>query len=129
MNQSERGISVLCIQWNLTFLCVRAACADILLNMDIPSHLRQPLCIDTNIAYSLDFSRFPGLDDPQHKNQPALLIASSSSFVDTSKMALSVTSSVPFEDDGAVELIPSPTQDTTDTADDLLQDLLSIIGK
>ncbi|XP_046372965.2 uncharacterized protein LOC124146629 [Haliotis rufescens] len=43
--------------------------------MDVPPHLLQPLCIDTNITYELDMSKFPGLDDPQHMYQPALLIA------------------------------------------------------
>ncbi|XP_046567163.1 uncharacterized protein LOC124275604 [Haliotis rubra] len=88
--------------------------------MDIPSHLSQPLSIDTNISYSLDLSKFPGLEDPQHKNQPALLIASC-------PVASSVTSSVLLEAEGTGDVIPSPTLDNT--ADDILQDLLSIIEK
>ncbi|XP_071080486.1 uncharacterized protein [Haliotis cracherodii] len=42
---------------------------------DVPSRFLQPLFIDTNITYDLDMSKFPGLDDPQHMYQPALLIA------------------------------------------------------
>ncbi|XP_046567068.1 uncharacterized protein LOC124275535 [Haliotis rubra] len=37
--------------------------------------VQQPLHIDTDINYSLDMSKFPGLDDPCHVLQPALLIA------------------------------------------------------
>ncbi|XP_067681463.1 uncharacterized protein [Haliotis asinina] len=37
--------------------------------------LQQPLHIDTDINYSLDMSKFPGLDNPCHVHQPALLIA------------------------------------------------------
>ncbi|XP_067681509.1 uncharacterized protein [Haliotis asinina] len=44
--------------------------------MDVPSHLLQPLSIDTNIIYDLDTTMFPGLDHPQHMHQPALLVAS-----------------------------------------------------
>ncbi|XP_067680628.1 uncharacterized protein [Haliotis asinina] len=43
--------------------------------LDVPSHLLQPLCINTNITYDLDTTMFPGLDDPQQMYQPALLIA------------------------------------------------------
>ncbi|XP_046373003.2 uncharacterized protein LOC124146649 [Haliotis rufescens] len=43
--------------------------------LDVPNHPLQPLSIDTNITYALDLSKFPGLDDPQHMYQPALLIA------------------------------------------------------
>ncbi|XP_071078955.1 uncharacterized protein [Haliotis cracherodii] len=43
--------------------------------LDVPNHPLQPLSIDTNITYALDMSKFPGLDDPQHMYQPALLIA------------------------------------------------------
>ncbi|XP_071080509.1 uncharacterized protein [Haliotis cracherodii] len=44
--------------------------------MDVPSHLLQPLSIDTNIIYDLDTTKFPGLDHPQHMYHPALLVAS-----------------------------------------------------
>ncbi|XP_071080501.1 uncharacterized protein [Haliotis cracherodii] len=44
--------------------------------MDVPAHLLQPLCIDTNIIYDLDTTKFPGLDHPQHMYHPALLVAS-----------------------------------------------------
>ncbi|XP_046372979.2 uncharacterized protein LOC124146633 [Haliotis rufescens] len=43
--------------------------------LDVPTHLLQTLSINTNITYDLDMSKFPGLDDPQHMYQPALLIA------------------------------------------------------
>lgn len=78
--------------------------------MDVASRLRQPLCIDTNIAYSLDLSKFPGLDDPQHKNQPSLLIASPVPAVST-------------------DIIPSPTtMEIPGLNEELLDDLLSVIG-
>ncbi|XP_046372494.2 uncharacterized protein LOC124146298 [Haliotis rufescens] len=77
--------------------------------MDVASRLRQPLCIDTNIAYSLDLSKFPGLDDPQHKNQPSLLIASPVPAVST-------------------DIIPSPTTvEIPGLNEELLDDLLSVI--
>ncbi|XP_046372951.2 uncharacterized protein LOC124146626 [Haliotis rufescens] len=41
----------------------------------VSPQLKQPLYIDTDINYSLDMSKFPGLDDPSHLQQPALLIA------------------------------------------------------
>ncbi|XP_048259728.1 uncharacterized protein LOC125384457 [Haliotis rufescens] len=44
--------------------------------MDVPSHLLQPLSIDTNIVYDLDTTKFPGLDHPQHMYHPALLVTS-----------------------------------------------------
>ena len=43
--------------------------------LDIASHLLHPLSVDTNISYDLDMTLFPGLDDPQHMYQPALLVA------------------------------------------------------
>ncbi|XP_046372915.2 uncharacterized protein LOC124146599 [Haliotis rufescens] len=45
------------------------------------SPLLQPLFVDINITYELDMSKFPGLDDPQHMYQPALLIESPESRV------------------------------------------------
>ncbi|XP_071080502.1 uncharacterized protein [Haliotis cracherodii] len=44
--------------------------------MDVPSHLLQPLSIDTNIIYDLDTTKFPGLERPQHMYHPALLVES-----------------------------------------------------
>ncbi|XP_071080455.1 uncharacterized protein [Haliotis cracherodii] len=44
--------------------------------MEVPSHLLQPLSIDTNIIYDLDTTKFPGLERPQHMYHPALLVAS-----------------------------------------------------
>ncbi|XP_046567056.1 uncharacterized protein LOC124275521 [Haliotis rubra] len=43
--------------------------------MRVPTHLLQPLSVDTSTSYDLDLSRFPGLDDPQYKNEPMLMVA------------------------------------------------------
>ncbi|ESO85402.1 hypothetical protein LOTGIDRAFT_229424 [Lottia gigantea] len=44
-----------------------------------PAHLISPLCVDTNIDYTLDMNRFPGLNDPECMQQLALLPPSYSS--------------------------------------------------
>ncbi|XP_067681798.1 uncharacterized protein [Haliotis asinina] len=43
--------------------------------MRVPTHLLQPLSVDTSTSYDLDMSRFPGLDDPRYKNEPVLMVA------------------------------------------------------
>ncbi|XP_071081095.1 uncharacterized protein [Haliotis cracherodii] len=43
--------------------------------MGVPTHLLQPLSVDTSSSYDLDMSRFPGLDDPRYKNEPMLMVA------------------------------------------------------
>ena len=72
--------------------------------LDVPSHLLQPLSVDTNIIYDLDMTLFPGLDDPQHMYQPALLIATDwSDYI--YKECDSNTDEVPASDEDLFSLI------------------------